>query len=733
MVYWNVRIGEYTFSVNPSNLTARMIRSPGQLKILGRNISIVESMGTEGYIQLKFNGYLIDEGSGINKKADFITLYNAFSLNEPIQVVVDMFSGLGARGWGFVNEFDPVELGGRKYSYEYTLVFTVIGFANDWSRATIYSGQSVINDFGVTGDKVICLPIMASGSTETIDFCRSTDEGNIPCVVNPQLSYCRWEVTGSNDAWLGSGSLEYFQSGSESGWTNRIIQLRTRQDEATMPGMVELWLYTGSGQQQLLGYLETQVQLSGSTWYSGSASSNIHVKSATANRYENKYHTIGKIFYPASGGISHNLFVETWRGKPYAKLWAENSTEQAALTGVRYRLILNTGEQNQVFSTNFETETKISSNELSWALPHWVDLSNYASFGVEGRDKNTVGAPAPHSGLYSILLDVPATSDSTKRAEIDLNSMESLVADELFVSVWIYLPSDWALTSGGWWELADPYMTQNDPTSHYWPYMALQIWESGGSYQLILKRLAENGAASYPVPAQTWTPIVGQWFNLKYYVYRNLTNGRVKVWINNVLKFDVSGFPTKHSTFTGWMTNPTKAYYNENDDTLHRMWVDDLQIFNSDMAGINLWQNFTAYRSGSSNITLWAQSGSYTSITGSGTLDTANTGSTALLSTDYPLVSTSNMTGFIRPLKDIMNHVGVQYSGSVGGSGTGSYWYECMVEYTGSNILYGQFMPEVYIFAQNFGSCGSRTESDLASEALYQINSCEDIIQYNVT
>ena len=478
-----VTIGAYNFSVDPSNLVAKLIRQPGQLKVLGRNISIIESMGTEGLVQVRFNGYLIDE-TGVNKKTDLTSLYTEYSRNEPVQIIIDMFSTKAARGWGFVNEFNPIEVAGRVKSYEYQLAFTIIGFSDKWSRATIFTGDAVVNDFNVTGDKVVTLPITASGSSETIDFNRGTTEGNIPCVVNPQLSYCKWEPTGSVEAWLSSGSLEYWCSGSESGWSNKMLQFVTSQDENTRTGMLEVWVYTGSNtSMEQVGWLETQVQTGSTTWFSGSNLTDIVVKSAPANKFENKYHTISKIFYPTTttGNIKYNVFLETWRGKPFGKFWIENATENMNLTGCRYRFIVNTGSA--------------------------------------------------------------------------------------------------------------------------------------------------------------------------------------------------------------------------------------------------AWQNFTAYRSGSSSVTLWgvAGSGSYLGISGSGANDSLNSGSVTLLSTDYPLVAGSNMVGFIRPLKDTMNHIGVQ-------GASGSYWSEVWVEYTGSGISYGNFFPEVFLFTQNYGSAGSRTELNLADEALYDLNCCEDIV-----
>ncbi len=475
-----------------------LYRRPGQLKILGRNMSQIESMGNEGIVVIRFIGSLIDT-TGINKKSDFLSLYNEYRRNDPLLFKADMFSTKAARGWCFINEFSPIELGGRTQLYEYGLAVTVIGFSDEWTRAMIYTAESVDNDWGLVGDKVIPGIMRASGSSESVTFSRWSDEGSIPCYLNPKLSYVKFEPTGSVDAWLLSGSLNYWCSGSESGWSNGMMQLVTRQDEATMPGMVEVWMVTGSDIPMVLaGYLDVAVQKTSTLWPSGSDTGSIVVKSAPANKYENKYHTIAKMFYPqtSTGSVIFNLFIETYRGRPIVKLWAENATSGTTLTGVRYKFIANTG-----------------------------------------------------SGL------------------------------------------------------------------------------------------------------------------------------------NNL---------------------------------------------------------FTAYRSGSTGTTLWATSGSqafYNCLTGSGVNDTGTSGSCTLLAMNYPLwggTSGSNMVGFIRPIKDTMNHVAIGFSGSNGGSGTGSCWKEIWVEYTGSSVTYGNFFPEVFLFAQNYGLQGSRNENALAKEAMMDVNLMDDVVLISI-
>ncbi len=501
MSYVNITLGSFAFNVNPSSMRVMLYRRPGQLKILGRNISQVESMGNEGIVVIRFVGTLIDT-SGISKKSDFVSLYDQYRRNDPLLFIADMFSTKAACGWCFINEFSPIELGGRVQSYEYGLSLTVIGFSDEWTRALIYTSETVNNDWGLVGDKVIPGITSASGSSETATFNRTLDNGlTLPCYLNPKLSYIKFTAadagfTGS-DIYMGTGSLEYWCSGSESGWNNELIELRTRQDEATMPGMVEVWMVTGSATnalaKSLVAYLDFQVKTA-TTWASGSDTGSIVVKSAPANKYENKYHTIAKMFYPqtSTGSVIFNVFYETYRGKPGAKIWVENATSGVTLTGCRYKLIVNTGS-----------------------------------------------------------------------------------------------------------------------------------------------------------------------------------------------------------------------------------------------AG---WQSLTAYRSGSTGTTLWATSGSqalYNCISGSGANDTGTSGSVTMLSTNYPLwggTTGSNMIGFIRPLRDTFNHVAKGYSGSTGGSGTGSYWYEIWAEYTGSSITYGNFFPEVFLFAQSYGLQGSRDENALAKEFMMDVNLLDDVV-----
>ncbi len=205
MSYINIQLGSFPFNVNPSSMRVLLYRRPGQLKILGRNVSQVESMGNEGIVVIRFIGTLIDT-TGINKKSDFISIYNEYRRNDPLLFIADMFSTKAARGWCFINEFSPIELGGRTASYEYGLSITVIGFSDEFTRAMIFTSETVNNDWGIAGDKVVPGIMRASGSSDTISFSRWCDEGSIPCYLNPKLSYIKIEPTRAVDAWMLSDS-----------------------------------------------------------------------------------------------------------------------------------------------------------------------------------------------------------------------------------------------------------------------------------------------------------------------------------------------------------------------------------------------------------------------------------------------------------------------------------------------------------------------------------------------
>jgi hypothetical protein len=234
-----------------------------------------------------------------------------------------------------------------------------------------------------------------------------------------------------------------------------------------------------------------------------------------------------------------------------------------------------------VFSTDFENVTKLNDNQLNMGISNWFEFtgSGGASMWMEGLDRHTIDITC-HSGSRCVGLEVTNVGKS-QRSQFAIEHLENLVGNELFVSVWLYLPADWRLHApNDWYELVNPFYTD---APSYLPYAAVHIFQPDLTKRIFnialdvrdISRVLHTYAQinNYPLP-------VGRWFNLQYYVYHDATNGIVKVWIDGSMLWDIENLPTENSSNPQWFTTVAKIYYNTNDTySPYRVWADDLQIY----------------------------------------------------------------------------------------------------------------------------------------------------------
>ena len=290
-----------------------------------------------------------------------------------------------------------------------------------------------------------------------------------------------------------------------------------------------------------------------------------------------------------------------------------------------------------VYDTDFTNVAKQDTHHLNMG-----QIADYFAFGgdgggasmwMEGLDRNTPGITC-HSGSRCVGMELTNITKS-RRAEFNIMNLQNLVKNELFVSVWLYLPADWNLHSGhdDWYEIVNPFFT-GDPT--YNPYTAVHIYPidniSPSAFHLSFDGEDSSGTfishadyASYSLPR-------GQWFNVQYYVYRDVSNGIDRVWIDGNLIFDVSGFSTQNPSISAWFTTPAKIYYSTADTfTPYRIWVDDLEIYNT--------QPQTSSSTSSSTTSSTTTSATSTS--------SSTTTSSTITMTSSTITTTSNSTSYL--------------------------------------------------------------------------------------
>ena len=202
---------------------------------------------------------------------------------------------------------------------------------------------------------------------------------------------------------------------------------------------------------------------------------------------------------------------------------------------------------------------------------------------MEGLDRITPGV-ASHSGSRCVGMELIDITKS-RRNEFVISHLDQnpLVDDELFISVWLYLPADWRLhlKEWNWYEIANPFNT-GEP--NFLPYSSIHIHQpnnlsdtfnlafeiTNGSGKITLKEIPK-----YSLPR-------GRWFNLQYYILCHETNGIMRIWIDGELLFDGNNIPTKNPSVAEWFTVIAKIYYEKSDTfSPYQIWVDDLEIWSA--------------------------------------------------------------------------------------------------------------------------------------------------------
>ena len=267
-----------------------------------------------------------------------------------------------------------------------------------------------------------------------------------------------------------------------------------------------------------------------------------------------------------------------------------------ALIAKQEMLNISDGQSTHlVYSTDFENVVKVTDTNLNMSIPNYFDFTgDNASMWVEGLDRHTPGMTS-HSGNRSIGIEVI----NGYRAEFNLLDLQNIVGKDYSVSVWLYLPKDWALhladdNNPDWYAICDTFMAsaQATPTPFY-PYNEVyisqaNIGENPPDFNLEsdIRDNTGSGLSITPLGGNVTNlnhfPLpLGQWFNLKYYVERSVLNGVVKIWVNDVLIANQNGVKTESANNKDFFTTIGKIYHDSNDTYEgYKIWVDDLQIYN---------------------------------------------------------------------------------------------------------------------------------------------------------
>ncbi len=216
---------------------------------------------------------------------------------------------------------------------------------------------------------------------------------------------------------------------------------------------------------------------------------------------------------------------------------------------------------------------------------------------VEDALDPTTGAPVPRSGRYCIGLRTPSGAGRPLRSELELTHLDgssgmggipgiNLAGKEVFVSTWLYLPSDWTLGTTSdydWYEIVNCYCVN----SGGYPRICVHIHHSGGVWSFAVEYDDNTSWHGIIGEIDNFVVPLGEWFNLRWWFTQQISGGRLKFWIKTSVYdefFDsINNFPDGLQTLGSSSSNIVivgKSYLNNlASGTEHKIWVDDVEVW----------------------------------------------------------------------------------------------------------------------------------------------------------
>lgn len=179
-------------------------------------------------------------------------------------------------------------------------------------------------------------------------------------------------------------------------------------------------------------------------------------------------------------------------------------------------------------------------------LSDWnADAGGY-TWTAENGTLQVVTSPT-RSGRYAMAATV-VTPDNDKISSA-LASRRGLLPTEAYYSAWFYIPE--SITDTTYW-LCFKFRSRSEASSSA---SAVDLWDVNlmpGSSTGMRVRLYRHDSGDEPPVASPDIP-VARWFQLEAFLRaKSDTSGRLSVWVDGTLTFDVSGQPTVPSSFVEW-------------------------------------------------------------------------------------------------------------------------------------------------------------------------------------
>lgn len=236
------------------------------------------------------------------------------------------------------------------------------------------------------------------------------------------------------------------------------------------------------------------------------------------------------------------------------------------------------------YATDFEDTIKVDDHHLNLPIEHRFNFAGTLADGLwhSGEDgaRFWVETDFAHSGTRSIGMEL---FDITKarRNEFNIAKANELLGEEIMVSVWLFLPSDWMLYAPGsgnrWYEFMNPYAEGGPdwvPKMHFHIYQPI---ENQPAFSMGVLMRDKDNVKSMPLYVSDFPLPRGRWFNVRFYLLRHHTDGIIKIWFDGKLVGNKTGLVTKDEN--SYTLIVAKIYHDLTDSVPHKIWVDDLELW----------------------------------------------------------------------------------------------------------------------------------------------------------
>ena len=250
-----------------------------------------------------------------------------------------------------------------------------------------------------------------------------------------------------------------------------------------------------------------------------------------------------------------------------------------------------------VYSTDFHNVVTINGG---WATNMTIQNSftkTPDAFGwIEGLEKITTGFTC-HSGTRCFGANASSAPLAGVRFELDMQPASVGVRTRFLLDQWVYLPSNWNVTSSDWYGM---FQVSEDANPSWQPYYQFLISDHNhnGIVSVILDSRDVQGTEHYYATVSNFPLPRGKWFEFEWYEVRNSMNGEVATWINGQQLWDVKGLDTLASASDVWHIETDKIY---NAGGQYKSWVDDLAIYNG-ILGSSTVTSLSSANSGASSV-----------------------------------------------------------------------------------------------------------------------------------